>query len=530
MAGGYGITALIEDTRQNPPRLLVLKRGIHDKGEDSIINEIYFLQLLASRERRWHEKSRGVWDLFGTRGRWLNGLQGASLVVDYVPNGSFHDLFTRLSMIWEFEDVHVPNRVLWSIMTCFVRASVGMTWPPNGEHKAVEELEKPDPTRAPTPLAHNDLHMENILFSEIQHGSAEHGLMPGIKIIDFGMAREPSEPPIGEPPPDYRRGIRNNTTNLASFVQSLITRRSPQRPEGGCYMDNGMATNADQLFLPQNRRLYPWLDPELRWIIGYMMATYEIHRPLLSDVLAVCERGVRKGPADFGNIPPEWRAFESDDNVVNFVARAFHDGQTSSDSSSSSNNNNQGGGRGGGGGGGRGRRVSRGGHGDRVGFLRRVGRYGNLRRLARLARGSLGTPPSPNDTSTSSDGNDGGGGGTGGLGGYQQLGSTDNDTSNGMNVDNSSDYETVTDTDSDGLPFGGQQPPSTESSGEAMDMDGNGGPSGTVARAQVDLSGTGGLVAASTVGSGITLEEGGDFVQSWSMQTWDGTVWGADME
>lgn len=36
-----------------------------------------------------------------------------------------------------------------------------MTWPPNGEHKAVEELEKPDPTRAPTPLAHNDLHMEN---------------------------------------------------------------------------------------------------------------------------------------------------------------------------------------------------------------------------------------------------------------------------------------------------------------------------------------------------------------------------------
>ncbi|KAI1500185.1 hypothetical protein F5X99DRAFT_387298 [Biscogniauxia marginata] len=90
----------------------------------------------------------------------------------------------------------IPNRLLWLIFQCLVRAVFGMANPPNrpyGEEQEEPTLE-PLPAKEPTvndyQIYHGDMHKNNWMFGDLDTG--EHTLTPILKLIDFGLARDPS--------------------------------------------------------------------------------------------------------------------------------------------------------------------------------------------------------------------------------------------------------------------------------------------------------------------------------------------------
>ncbi|KAK8070763.1 kinase-like domain-containing protein [Apiospora hydei] len=158
--GGYGIAALVADVRDKelPPRLLVVKRGFAGEAvEKSMGREIDCLQILAFRQRFSTKPIWEIRDLFRNRGRYLNGLPGPTILTEYVENGTFQDFFDKTR---EWQEP-VPNRILWNILLCGIRACIGMMWPIMAEHKAPTRTETIDPNRPPLMLQHSEIHMKN---------------------------------------------------------------------------------------------------------------------------------------------------------------------------------------------------------------------------------------------------------------------------------------------------------------------------------------------------------------------------------
>ncbi|CAJ2513037.1 Uu.00g011560.m01.CDS01, partial [Anthostomella pinea] len=80
----------------------------------------------------------------------------------------------------------MPNRLLWSIFLCLIRACVGMAWPPLGPVLQLEFPREEEPLR----LAHSDMHHDNLMFGPLEPQFDEHARVPVMKLIDFGEAKE----------------------------------------------------------------------------------------------------------------------------------------------------------------------------------------------------------------------------------------------------------------------------------------------------------------------------------------------------
>ncbi|KAK8023919.1 hypothetical protein PG993_011985 [Apiospora rasikravindrae] len=332
--GGYGVAALVADVRDQelPPRLMVVKRAFPGKGtEKSMRTEISWLQILAWRSRYTTSFVWEIGDLFRSRARYLNGLPGPTIVTEYVENGTFENFFDKTCESPE----PVPNRILWSILLCGIRACIGMMWPIRAPHKAPTEIEIIDPSRPPLMLQHSDIHMNNVIFGELQHGSEEHDLVPAYKLIDFGVARDVDEdlfPPgkfhniIPLLPPPFPSSvpsllmIRLFPTN--QIVMALIAKEYNWWSRWGAFMDGYIETDAYDLYMPGAELRYPTLDPDLRQLIGRMMAKEEPHRIPIRDCLALATAAVRDKTADDY---PANRAAKTDDAILGYIQRAFHD-------------------------------------------------------------------------------------------------------------------------------------------------------------------------------------------------------------
>ncbi|KAK7946424.1 uncharacterized protein PG986_010745 [Apiospora aurea] len=329
--GGYGIAALVADVRNKelPPRLLVVKRGFGGEAvEKSMGREIdclqcirggmHFAQILAFRQRFSTKPIWEIRDLFRNRGRYLNGLPGPTIVTEYVENGTFEDFFDKTR---EWQEP-VPNRILWNILLCGIRACIGMMWPIMAEHKAPTQIETIGPNRPPLMLQHSDIHMKNVVFGELQHGSEEHDLVPAYKLIDFGVARNVAEDNF--PPLQPEKGPFWNGRDVAGLVMALIAKVYNWEPRWGAFLDGYIQTDAWDLYIPGAELRYPWLDPDLRELIGRMMAKDEPNRIPIRDCLAMATAAVRDKTADDY---PNRREAETDDAILAYIQRAFHDAE-----------------------------------------------------------------------------------------------------------------------------------------------------------------------------------------------------------
>ncbi|KAK8109343.1 hypothetical protein PG984_015144 [Apiospora sp. TS-2023a] len=285
--GMFGIAALLQDVRKDPPKSYIIKRAKQFKGIDDLRNEINTLRRLrgaAHITKIVKFKDRGYDE--------TDELPGPYMIVDYLENGSFREFFQRCRR----EGVRVPNRVLWNILLCFVRACIALTWPLRRGEGAPDEREEIPTQRGPTAAyAHNDLHMGNVMFGNLQPDVMEHEKVPVIKLIDFGAAAQTD---MGRRPRDERnfnplQGHASNVYQLGEMMMRLITEMDMALPNWQPVMFGNAKTDASLLWAPKATERYPFLDERMRQAIGLMMACRYEHRPTLQQLLEMAYVTVR---------------------------------------------------------------------------------------------------------------------------------------------------------------------------------------------------------------------------------------------
>ncbi|KAK3349852.1 kinase-like domain-containing protein [Lasiosphaeria hispida] len=120
------------------------------------------------------------------------------IVLEYLPRG---DLFRWLCSMGE-QKLKIPDRALWLIFDCFVKACVALEYPPMQQQK--DYIEKtggrlgpmiselvPQSDGVSSGLVHFDIDPSNILIGELGHGPPDdgHKIIPVMKLGDFGLAK-----------------------------------------------------------------------------------------------------------------------------------------------------------------------------------------------------------------------------------------------------------------------------------------------------------------------------------------------------
>ncbi|KAH9904274.1 hypothetical protein F4778DRAFT_780245 [Xylariomycetidae sp. FL2044] len=103
---------------------------------------------------------------------------------EYLENGVVRTFVERLKKARQ----RVPNRFYWYLWLCLLRQCIAMNSPPNkGWDTPVERerLKQGPPYR----LTQNSRHLDNIMFGSPAPDDLEHGMIPVLKLIDFGRGR-----------------------------------------------------------------------------------------------------------------------------------------------------------------------------------------------------------------------------------------------------------------------------------------------------------------------------------------------------
>ncbi|KAK8085704.1 hypothetical protein PG997_006975 [Apiospora hydei] len=336
--GAFGVTALLHDVREKPPKPFIIKRALQAGAVNDLRLEIQALrrfrgaahitQMTSYRDRDINDRGKN------------DEIPGPYLIMDYLEHGTFKDFFERIVAA----KVRVPNRVLWYIMLCFIRACCALAWPPKGRGGAVEELEVTHTFDGPpASFAHNDMHMGNVMFGSLEPDVDEHSVVPPLKLIDFGRATTRD---IWPGPPDTNnanayQGYPSNQKHAATIMMQLITghtgRLSPTSvtmsitvPDAaGNPTTVNVLTQANLLWQPGADKFYPFLDAQLRQEIGSMMALYYSNRPFLQYLLNTATHAVTtRRSTDYH---PSIQKEETGRAIRAFVKRFFLDADDDDD-------------------------------------------------------------------------------------------------------------------------------------------------------------------------------------------------------
>ncbi|KAI0554547.1 hypothetical protein F4679DRAFT_596480 [Xylaria curta] len=220
--------------------------------------------------------------------------------VEYLENGTLGQFQKRIENVTTLTlpsglviPFMLPNRLLWSIFLCLIRACVGMAWPPDGPDVV---LEVPAPSE-PLTLAHMDLHSGNVMFGNIDEKELEHRTVPVAKLIDLGEA---NERPVGEAivPPDPLAMNRYDNVLLLTTHRPNTGRRNQGIDKNildvGVLMANlianvpGFAITCRRNMM--NTSFHPYLDQDLRLLVQRCLAVDPENRPRLEELIELVGR------------------------------------------------------------------------------------------------------------------------------------------------------------------------------------------------------------------------------------------------
>ncbi|KAI0154391.1 hypothetical protein GGR57DRAFT_502595 [Xylariaceae sp. FL1272] len=239
----------------------------------------------------------------------LGTLKGPAAIIEYLENGDLEDVYQRVVRA----AADVPNRFLWSLYVCMIRACIGMEHPmhkPYGAAATVETL--PTESEPPSDMYHNDLYSRNVMVTGADP-DAEHRIGKIFKLIDFGMVQRQKlvlRLRIQGPARDTRE--KQLTQHLCGYqmIATLIARGpipTVQLPYNNFLTEGGQMINAN--------REYPWLDRDLSDLLVRCMYSDWTKRPTLAEALQTASNALmNKKPADY-----PMPATESDDAIRNFI-------------------------------------------------------------------------------------------------------------------------------------------------------------------------------------------------------------------
>ncbi|KAI1193778.1 kinase-like domain-containing protein [Nemania serpens] len=296
---------------RHPPtgntRKIVLKYPGDDEETtlDAMTNEISWLQVL-----RYSSHVVNILTIQNGPNAGLRGLDSIFIILEYMENGSLRQFIERTV------DIDLPNRILWSLFLCLVRACVAMAWPPQQG-----QPEEPKSNITPSSLAHWDMHGENLLFGRLG-GISEHSFVPILKLIDFDNAAEVDEE-IEADPIDiesfddelelerYRR--HQGATNMGTRANILDIGMIMTRILSG---DHTLDEGGSREFIEHE---HPLLDDDLQLLIVRCLAADPINRPKLDELLGRTFNAAMS--RTYSNTP--YHNYETDARVREIVQRCI---------------------------------------------------------------------------------------------------------------------------------------------------------------------------------------------------------------
>ncbi|KAI0850803.1 hypothetical protein F5Y00DRAFT_260254 [Daldinia vernicosa] len=310
-----------EYTVEGQPRVrrFVVKAGITG-AHHSVRKETRYLNSLALAEH--------IPRIISFQDHPLMNLGVPLFVSEYMEHGTLNRFQERLRRA----DQILPNRILWSIFLCLIRACIGMAWPPPGPDVGPEQTRSGDPTT----LAHNDMHDENLVFGDLD--SSDHSLVPVLKLIDFG---ESVELPAGA---DESRLNENNVNqhdrvlNLEAYRLDRYSRRNRGTDKNildvGVNMSQIIAQRGEVFpngarALIRDPNVHPSLDPDLRLLVQRCVAVDPLNRPTLDELMELINNSYFNRPASHYGAAGEGDGLESDETIRKIVSTYILSGDTS---------------------------------------------------------------------------------------------------------------------------------------------------------------------------------------------------------
>ncbi|KAI1746027.1 kinase-like protein [Xylaria scruposa] len=318
--GTYGMTVLLREKDQlaaaDPKRiaLKLAKRG-NRAGTLQLRNELKFLKILRGAMHIVNMVA-SCDDLNSVNGgdvasRSVFGplqalMQGPAVALEYLDQG---DLVTLKIDIDNFQQ-RMPNRVLWSLFTCLIRACIGMAYPLEGPEGTPSVLEtvRTDGTGL-RGIVHQDLAARNIVLGS-EDGIEEHGIGYLFKLIDFGNTREY----------DLPRGPRDNLYDCAKLIYQLMD-YEPIQNYPAVWKDHlTRAGNIVPMEADYSDDPFPRVDFDLRDLVARCLYVDAAQRPTLQEALDAGLAAVVRDPETFPD-PDD----ETDEAIRDFFQRFIHD-------------------------------------------------------------------------------------------------------------------------------------------------------------------------------------------------------------
>ncbi|KAI2465731.1 hypothetical protein F4781DRAFT_408091 [Annulohypoxylon bovei var. microspora] len=239
----------------------------------------------------------------------------AWVYLDRVENGTLTEFMTRMK---EAGVNRLPNRMLWPLFLCMIRACIAMAWPRDEEN--VNESTARTPAR-PSGLSHNDVHGGNLLFGSILD-HPEHSRTPIMKLLDFGLAARAS--PHGE----LGTGEQCNILDIGIMMASIIGLQTDRKYTGEeIEVDLSVLNGSDSVLSPASGILedqdsgspdpFPEVDLHLRLITAACMASEPGERPSLAELENWVVNGVSYGESRYGG--SNWER----DNTIRAVVQRY---------------------------------------------------------------------------------------------------------------------------------------------------------------------------------------------------------------
>ncbi|KAK8850891.1 kinase-like protein [Apiospora arundinis] len=258
---------------------------------------------------------------------------GSWIYLEYLENGTLAQLVEKC----DDNDVeYIPNRLLWRIFLCLVRACVAMAYIPDGPPaNRYDENEEPCTlAQGSVSYSHNDMHSENVMIGDLlgDPDDLEHLICPVVKFIDLESHNEYAG---GE-----GMGVQRNLLNIGANMAEIILRSGvlgidicgAAESDDGVWFEpgggyDGFSTAAKELLVRgANGRLpQPELDPDLRRLVCECTAINPRQRPrLASDLLpTVLEAVEDRDAAYYGRAGYCDARVETDEAILGWVQRVL---------------------------------------------------------------------------------------------------------------------------------------------------------------------------------------------------------------